>query len=68
MAVTDKLFEKRIGIICPDDACNGRILAEFKWGDKIPELITCSICDAEDREQSAYHTSDLKKIEFYKLK
>jgi len=68
MAVTDKLFEKRIGFICPSDSCNGRIVAEYKLGDKIPETISCTICEAEGSDQSTYLTSELKQIEFYKLK
>jgi hypothetical protein len=68
MAVSDQLFEKRVGLVCPDDNCNGRILADFKWGEQMPESISCKICQVEDREQSTYRTSDLKKVEFYKLK
>jgi hypothetical protein len=67
MAVSDKLFEKRIGFICPCPECNGRIIKEFKYGVSIPKVINCTICEAEGREESSYDTSDLKRIEFYKL-
>ena len=68
MAVTDKLFEKRVGFICPSKSCNGRIIGDFKYGSIIPETIDCLICEAEDNEFHAYRTNDLKRVEFYRLK
>lgn len=67
MAVEQKLFQKRIALICPDPECHGRIIATFRTLAEIPETISCSLCEAEDHEQISYNTSSLKKISFYNL-
>jgi hypothetical protein len=68
MAVNDKLFEKRVGFLCPASCCNGRMLADFKFGEEIPETLSCHICEAEENETFEYKTQDLQKVEFYRLK
>jgi hypothetical protein len=68
MAVTDNIFIKKIGLICPAPSCHSRIIAEYNSYADIPEEITCHICEAEDVEPYTYKTSGLKKIEFYQLK
>ena len=67
MAVMEKLFEKRVGFICPGSCCNERILGDYNMNE-IPQYIDCHICEAEENDISTYNTKDLKKIEFYKLK
>jgi hypothetical protein len=67
MAVVDKLFTKKIGLVCPNSDCN-RIIASFSSEKDIPQEIECSICEDEDKEIFSYKTKDLEKIEFYQLK
>lgn len=68
MAVDGKLFEKKIGLICPSPTCNDRIIAEYNSFAEIPDEITCSLCEAEGNEDTVYKTSKLNKVEFYKLR
>jgi hypothetical protein len=65
MAVIDNIFERRIGLVCPND---NRILREFSNLVEIPEIITCSLCEANEEEESTFETSKLKKIVYYKMK
>jgi hypothetical protein len=65
MAVTQNVFERRIGIVCPND---GRVIEEYENENQIPETITCHICELEDREPNTFKTSKVKTIVFYKLK
>jgi len=65
MAVQEKLFIKKIGLVCPNE---GRVIEEFDSYNEIPEQITCHICETDEREHSTFKTSQLQKIEFYKLK
>ena len=64
MAVRDKLFVRKIGLVCPND---GRILEEYDNESQFPETITCHICQTEDREPYIFKTKDLQKKVFYKL-
>jgi len=67
MAVSEGLFEKKVGLTCPSPGCNGRIIAEFDLGSKLPEEILCVICEADGIEPSTYKTDKLEKVEYYKL-
>lgn len=67
MAVQDKLFEKKIGLICPAPTCNKRIIAEFNSFDELPDEVACAVCEGEGLDQFIYKTSELEKIEFYRL-
>ncbi len=64
MAVVDKLFERKIGLVCP--GCH-RILASFSTELEIPEIISCDICEAEDKDVFEHRTSELDRVTFYKL-
>jgi len=64
MAVIDKIFERKIGLVCPNE---NRVIREFSSLNEIPETITCSLCEANDEEESTFNTSDLKKIVYYKI-
>jgi hypothetical protein len=68
MAVASKVFEKRIGFICPDPSCNGRILADYACEKDIPEEITCEQCELNGNDEFIYKTSNLDRVEFYRLK
>ena len=43
MAVVDKVFIKKIALICSNEDCN-RVIASYNSANEIPEIITCSIC------------------------
>jgi len=68
MAVSAHLFERRIGLVCPNQSCNGRIIADFNSYNSIPDEISCSTCEVEGNETSTYKTANLSKVEFYKLR
>lgn len=67
LAVQDRVFEKKIGIVCPNPNCN-RVLKEFSSEKDIPETITCSICESNDEEEFVFKTANLKKVKYYKLR
>lgn len=64
MAVRENLFSRKIGLVCPND---GRILAEYDNDNKLPDQISCHICEVEGRDPSVFKTSQLQKVIFYKL-
>src|SRR5476651_394387 len=68
MAVNSNIFERRIGLICPNSSCNGRILADYDSESDIPNEITCENCELEGEDSFVYDTSKLEKIEFYRLR
>jgi hypothetical protein len=65
MAVLDKVFEKRLGIVCPQ--C-GRIISEFDIHALLPPKISCSVCEHNDEEIFEFETAILQKKVYYKLK
>ena len=67
MAVVDNIFIKKIGVICGNEECN-RVIDQFNSNEEIPKIISCDICESEDREHSSFNTADLRRIEFYQLK
>lgn len=66
-AVREEILIKKIGIICPNSDCN-RIIESYDTSSDIAEIITCHICESENKEKSTFNTSDLDTIEFYQLK
>ena len=64
MAVVDRLFSKKIGLRCP--GCD-RIITAYNSEADIPEIITCEICEADDKEVFEFASKDLKRMEFYQL-
>ena len=67
LAVQDRIFEKKIGLVCPNSNCN-RIIKEFNSEKEIPDTITCTICESNEEEEFTFKTINLKKIKYYKLK
>jgi hypothetical protein len=67
MAVRDNVFQRKIGLICPNSDC-GRIIAQYDSYDDIPATVTCELCEMDDTKESIFDTADLEKIEFYQLK
>ena len=68
MAVSSQIFERRIGLLCPDPACNQRLLADYGLENDIPKEIHCEHCELEGRDNFVYDTSKLTKVEFYRLR
>lgn len=66
IAVSDRLFTKKIGIVCPNSDCK-RIILTFNSYKEIPSEISCSICEADDNLTSTFLTEKLEKVEFYQL-
>lgn len=67
MAVQEGILERKIGIICKNSDCQ-RVIASYNSLDEIPETITCSICESEEKDEYEFLTRDLEKVEFYKMK
>jgi hypothetical protein len=67
VAVKDRIFEKRIGLVCPNDSCK-RIIKSFTNEKEIPATIICHNCESNDEEEFEFDTSKLKRITFYKLR
>lgn len=65
MAVREKLFVRKVGLVCPND---GRIIEEYDDESDFPAKIVCHICEAEDKEPCSFNTKNLKSVTFYKLK
>lgn len=66
MAVVDRVFIKKTGLVCPNSDCN-RIIASYSNSEKLPQEICCDICESNEKENFIFKTSGLKKIEFYQL-
>lgn len=66
--VETKIFEKRFGLICPNECCNGRIITSAHSMKDFPEKIECVLCSIGDTEESEFNPEDLKVIEFYRLR
>lgn len=66
MAVREKLFIRKIGLICENTNC-ARVIAEFNTLEEIPTTIICDTCESNDEETYEFETANLKKIIFYRL-
>ena len=65
MAVQEKIFTRKIGLVCPND---NRIIQEYNDISEIPNTITCGVCEADGIERYSFNTADLKRITFYSIK
>lgn len=64
MAVKQKYFTKKIGIICPND---GRIIMSVDSREDIPEKVVCEHCQFLELNESEFSPQEKDLIEFYKL-
>lgn len=64
MAVKENLFQKRIGVECPD--C-GKLINHYNSEKDIPENIVCDSCLMLEKYKHEFKKSEISKIEFYQL-
>lgn len=66
MAVIEGVFEKNIGIECPNIDCE-RIILSVKNKEQIPSTIVCKNCEILEREKYEFSNADVHLITYYKL-
>lgn len=66
IATKEKIFRKKIGLICPNDECK-RIIKSYDIDEKQDETLTCVPCSLREEEKYSFNTKELDKITFYQL-
>lgn len=64
IAVKERIFRKKIGLICPNDES---IIKSYDIGEKQDETVACEKCLLREEEKYYFDTKDLEKIIFYQL-
>jgi hypothetical protein len=64
IAVRERIFKKKIGVICPNDES---IIKSYDIEEKQDETVTCTKCLLREEEKYSFDTKDLEKIIFYQL-
>jgi hypothetical protein len=66
IAVRERIFKKKIGVICPNDECK-RIIKSYDIDEDQDEILTCIPCSLREEEKYSFNTKELDKIIFYQL-
>jgi len=66
MAVRQKYFRKKYGIICPNEECS-RLIRSFDKKSEIPSHIACNHCEHLERENYEFDITKNNIREFYQL-
>lgn len=66
MAVKQKYFTKKYGVICKNEECK-RLIASFDLRSQIPKEIKCEQCELLERDHYVFTPINADIIEFYKL-
>lgn len=66
MAVKENLFQKKIGLICPNYDCERIIMSVDSYED-IPLVISCDNCEVLENEKFEFTREEIKTIEYYRL-
>ena len=66
MAVKQRFFEKKYGLLCPNNECK-RLIISFDKKSQIPNKIKCDQCELLEREKYIFEVTDKDILEFYKL-
>ena len=64
MAVRERLFLRRYGVMCPQ--CD-RIILSVKSESEIPAVLTCDVCKQNERDRYEFKREECKTILYYKL-
>jgi hypothetical protein len=67
LAVREKYFNKKVGVVCANSDCE-RIIKSFNDKDVIEGEIICENCEAKEEENYTFESNKLKKVTFYQLK
>jgi len=65
MAVKEGVFDKRVGLKCPQ--CH-KIIKSFSYYDELPYIIECEICELNEEPVHEFLVEELQKITYYKLR
>lgn len=65
LAVKQRVFRKKYGVMCKNDTCN-RIITVYDTLEQIPQNLDCLLCELEGKEH-IFDKKDLQVIEFYQL-
>jgi hypothetical protein len=66
MAVKQKFFEKKYGIVCPNDDCH-RIITSINKISELPTEIKCEHCELMERDNYIFKPLEADLILYYKL-
>lgn len=64
MAVKQHLFNKKIGVYCPD--C-GRMIESVNNKSEVPDTIKCEVCEQLEHAKYLFKKSECQTLEFYQL-
>jgi hypothetical protein len=64
MAVRERLFLRRYGVMCP--YCD-RIIVSVKSEKDIPDRLLCEVCERNERDRYEYSRSECALATYYKL-
>jgi len=64
MAVRERLFLRRYGVMCP--YCD-RIILSVTSEKEIPDTLTCSVCELNERARYEYRRDECAVFPYYKL-
>jgi hypothetical protein len=65
-AVREKIFKKKIAIICPNDDCK-RVIKSYDFDETQDQTITCVQCESRENEKYQFDIKELKQEIFYQL-
>jgi hypothetical protein len=66
LAVKEKVFNKKIGILCPNENCE-RIIQSCDIDEQINETIVCIQCELMEKVEYRFKADELERITFYQL-
>jgi len=66
MAVKQKIFRKKYGILCQNDDCR-RLIKSVNNPSEIPATIKCDHCELLERDNFEFQVQKKDIIEFYQL-
>ncbi len=66
MAVIEGIFERKIGIECPNLEC-GRIILSVNKSSEIPNEVRCMNCEILEKDTFSFSSSKVHQIVYYKL-
>jgi len=65
LAVRERIFKKKIGVICPNDES---IIKSYDIDEEQDVTVTCEKCLLREEEQYTFDTKELKQEIFYQLR
>jgi len=67
LAVKQRLFNKRFGLMCPNDGC-GCMIKSYAPGEQMDELLTCKNCEILGTVPYEFRSDSLDKMTYYQLR